>query len=219
MANISRRGFLGRLAAGIAASSALTLIDPEKILWVPGAKTIFLPAGDIAIKNIRLATDGEAAQLGHVMLRVKWNSLEAHHERGIHNPVVRVEQIQLFPEANFKLLTAESRAVRQAQGFMKVATAGDPFELMTRGSMEVHFPDGSVAHGVDPRTMSYAQIKTLALDNQREQQQRAAERDKFKRRFSINANSEGVEDKTGYLRRLVEDARTQGINIHTIKEG
>lgn len=36
----SRRGFLG-LLAGIAAGAVL---DPERLLWIPGAKTISIPA-------------------------------------------------------------------------------------------------------------------------------------------------------------------------------
>lgn len=37
--NISRRGFLGALAA----AAATAVLDPELLLWKPGAKTIFLP--------------------------------------------------------------------------------------------------------------------------------------------------------------------------------
>ena len=37
----SRRGFLGALLGGLAASA---VIDPEKLLWVPGRKTISIPS-------------------------------------------------------------------------------------------------------------------------------------------------------------------------------
>ncbi len=36
---MNRRGFLGAAAAAVAALA----IDPERLLWVPGAKTIFIP--------------------------------------------------------------------------------------------------------------------------------------------------------------------------------
>jgi len=36
---MNRRGFLGSLAAAISAAT----LDPEKLLWVPGKKTIFVP--------------------------------------------------------------------------------------------------------------------------------------------------------------------------------
>lgn len=36
----SRRGFLGLLGAGVAGM----VLDPERLLWVPGAKTISIPA-------------------------------------------------------------------------------------------------------------------------------------------------------------------------------
>lgn len=42
MTDISRRSFFGRMASAVA-GVALLDVDPEKLLWVPGAKTIFLP--------------------------------------------------------------------------------------------------------------------------------------------------------------------------------
>jgi hypothetical protein len=38
----SRRSFFAKIAA-FTAAAALAPIDPEKLLWIPGAKTIFLP--------------------------------------------------------------------------------------------------------------------------------------------------------------------------------
>lgn len=50
MGEYSRRGFLSRLVAGAAAVTASSFLDlegfendPEKLLWVPGQKTFFLP--------------------------------------------------------------------------------------------------------------------------------------------------------------------------------
>jgi len=46
---MTRRGFLGRIAAGVAAAAvAGTEFDLERALWVPGAKTIFLPEPVVA---------------------------------------------------------------------------------------------------------------------------------------------------------------------------
>jgi len=45
----SRRGFLGTLLGGAAAAVAAQTFDPERLLWVPGAKTIFLPSQKIAV--------------------------------------------------------------------------------------------------------------------------------------------------------------------------
>ncbi len=44
MTNTSRRGFLGLLAT-VAAGAVL---DPERLLWVPGAKTWFLPSVELS---------------------------------------------------------------------------------------------------------------------------------------------------------------------------
>ena len=43
MKTVSRRGFIQTLAASAAAAAAYEVIDPERLLWVPGQKTIFMP--------------------------------------------------------------------------------------------------------------------------------------------------------------------------------
>ena len=41
---MNRRSFLHRMTMGVAAAVAVAAdLDPEKLLWVPGARTIFLP--------------------------------------------------------------------------------------------------------------------------------------------------------------------------------
>jgi len=40
---MNRRGFLGSLLGGVAALA----LDPERLLWVPGAKKIFIPAAPV----------------------------------------------------------------------------------------------------------------------------------------------------------------------------
>jgi hypothetical protein len=49
---MNRRGFLGALAT-LAAGHVL---DPERLLWVPGAKTIFLPSRTPTLLTIDLIT-------------------------------------------------------------------------------------------------------------------------------------------------------------------
>lgn len=56
MTQIGRRGFLGLLGASVAATAAQLELDPERALWVPGQKTIFLPP-----ETPRLATQDEVA--------------------------------------------------------------------------------------------------------------------------------------------------------------
>jgi hypothetical protein len=41
---MNRRGFLARLLAGVSASVAAQELDLDRLLWVPGAKKIFIPA-------------------------------------------------------------------------------------------------------------------------------------------------------------------------------
>lgn len=40
---MNRRAFLRTLTSGLAATAALGAVDPEALLWTPGAKTIILP--------------------------------------------------------------------------------------------------------------------------------------------------------------------------------
>ena len=40
---LNRRQFISTLAATIGAGVISTTLDPERLLWVPGAKTIFVP--------------------------------------------------------------------------------------------------------------------------------------------------------------------------------
>ncbi len=101
---MDRRRFLQLFGLGAAATAAsavagvtITALDPEKALWIPGAKTFFLPPGDIAIKNIRVATDAEVAQVtkSDHMLRIKyWDRLGHTREAGI-------EKIALVSELAF----------------------------------------------------------------------------------------------------------------------
>jgi hypothetical protein len=63
---LNRRSFLGRMAAAAAAAVAATEtdLDPERLLWVPGQKKIFIPdaprihkAEDVAVEQIRREFD------------------------------------------------------------------------------------------------------------------------------------------------------------------
>ena len=41
---MERRDFLRQLLTGSAGAAAALTFDPERLLWVPGAKTFFLPS-------------------------------------------------------------------------------------------------------------------------------------------------------------------------------
>jgi len=51
---MNRRGFLGTLLAAAAAEAA----DPERLLWVPGARKIFVPPA----RELSVITVGSAAK-------------------------------------------------------------------------------------------------------------------------------------------------------------
>ena len=48
---MNRRGFLQTLAAGLAGTVAAHTLDLERLLWVPGEKSIFIPSGEIFSGN------------------------------------------------------------------------------------------------------------------------------------------------------------------------
>lgn len=74
--NIGRRGFLQSLAAATAAAAVLGVDDPERLLWTPGAKTIFLPsteilkAEDVAVRDIRVEYDKGRIEAARYVLTV-----------------------------------------------------------------------------------------------------------------------------------------------------
>ena len=68
---ISRRGFLSLLPAGVA---GLTL-DPERLLWRPGAKTIFLPSPRVVNYGSFVSYDDVTATLKHIaMPNLLWSA-------------------------------------------------------------------------------------------------------------------------------------------------
>lgn len=162
---MERRGFLKTLFGGAAAAVAGTMLDPEKLLWVPGAKTIFLPAGDIAIKNVRAATMAEQAQItGEHLLRIKYRAAKSNggivllgESKHSFGGSLRVEEAVVVPEKLF-------------------ATSGLSL-LEGATDIEVHFDDGTVAHGVKVAS-TLAEIREKAQQNQRNQAARQAQQDR-----------------------------------------
>jgi len=68
----TRRGFLGALAAAIAGSKVVEMVlDPERLLWRPGAKLISIPAPLTVAANHLLAADWISAET----LRILTNRL------------------------------------------------------------------------------------------------------------------------------------------------
>jgi len=164
---MERRSFLKVLFGGAAALTAGTMLDPDKLLWVPGAKTIFIPSGDIAVRNIRTATAEETAAItGEHFLRIKYHAPKLlntrvwlgapDRERLGHRTTV--EEATVIPEKDFAI-----KGLRLLEGATDV---------------EVHFDDGSIAYGVKP-AMTLAEIRAKAQANTKAQAQRRAERRRF----------------------------------------
>lgn len=98
----SRRGFLGILTGAIAAAVAPAIVaDPERTLWVPGAKTIMLPpaGGWVTPESV-------PAQLARRTLRVELFPAVSGLFQNEFNPMA------ITPE---RLVQAEGRVYRVAQ--------------------------------------------------------------------------------------------------------
>jgi hypothetical protein len=49
---LNRRGFLGAIGAAVAAAT----LDPERALWIPGAKVYSIPAPRVEVLSVRFTT-------------------------------------------------------------------------------------------------------------------------------------------------------------------
>lgn len=49
---MNRRGFLGLIGSAFGAAAIATELDLEKLLWIPGRKTLFIPPADLTIPDI-----------------------------------------------------------------------------------------------------------------------------------------------------------------------
>jgi hypothetical protein len=79
MGEQTRRSFLKSIAGATAAASAL-VVDPEFLLWKPGAKKIFLPAPQIERPNL--------SQLGTMLLEtpyVRMTNIRGEHLRNMRS--------------------------------------------------------------------------------------------------------------------------------------
>jgi len=59
---VNRRAFLGTLAAGLAGIA----LDPERLLWVPGQKRIFLPSPSPSLVTSTALTKGDVFTIAGV---------------------------------------------------------------------------------------------------------------------------------------------------------
>lgn len=78
-AQMNRRDWMKLFAAGVAGAMVM---DPEKLLWVPGEKTIFLPP----VVSLREAETELIHSIWQLTLRLKdLDRLHQHHEAVLHH--------------------------------------------------------------------------------------------------------------------------------------
>jgi hypothetical protein len=89
---MNRRSFL-RLAGVAAAGFAL---DPERLLWVPGRKTFFLPPSKPIIPN-PILLDGWTAAMAPMLKKGDVITIEGLGETWIVNEVVNNSEVHVGP--------------------------------------------------------------------------------------------------------------------------
>lgn len=74
---MNRRGFLKFLGLGAAAAviAPELVLDPERVLWIPGAKTFFLPSGGLQV--IDVFRGGRRGGKLNTLLTIDWITQES----------------------------------------------------------------------------------------------------------------------------------------------
>ena len=81
-AGVSRRAFLGGLL-GAAASAAVIAADPERLLWTPGGKSLFLPPTEV----IPVSTEDMDLVIRFIGELVVLQIMDVEYsENGVHMP-------------------------------------------------------------------------------------------------------------------------------------
>lgn len=101
MGSDSRRGFLKKLAAAAAGALALEVPDPERLLWVPGQKTI-IDLG--AAKPLERPTNEDVFHFSELFDPSKWSPDEYRAARN------QIRERPIYMPDRFVLATADGRS-------------------------------------------------------------------------------------------------------------
>jgi hypothetical protein len=169
--SLDRRGFLKSLLIGGSAAAVTAVLDPEKLLWIPGQKTFFIPEM-VKPKNLRLATEKETADLvtGQHMVRIKyWEALPEPGKDDRYTLGTKVVQkITLMTEAEF---------------------AKNGHNAFPSGEVEVHFDNGTVAYSRNG--LKASDLPVLKSETYREHQEKLRiEREYLKQRQQRDLGAE-----------------------------
>jgi len=108
----TRRGFLKAALAAIPVAATAAIFDPERLLWVPGAKTIFLPSAPNIIRApFNICPEAWSAVVASDFSRYK-DAMDAH-EIGGESVVFHGPTPSFYPET--KTDSRHRRPVRQTR--------------------------------------------------------------------------------------------------------
>lgn len=130
MADMNRRGFFGRLAAGAAAVVAASELDPDFLVWKPGAKTVFIPPAK-AVQPLAFHKDAFALAMDPlergekpfdfflgVDEHLRYETLTAHMLDGSEQSAVMTRLMSEDYKAFLTRIEAWKQRARQAGGYI-----------------------------------------------------------------------------------------------------
>ena len=110
---LTRRGFLGALAAGAAGLA----IDPEQLLWRPGAKTFFLPPNPWTATTSGLLVRGDIVTIsGHYARNPVTGLLTPHLQHFVITEAVQAHSTVTLAQIHPSLCVPPSGAVVRPAG-------------------------------------------------------------------------------------------------------
>lgn len=124
MADMNRRGFFGRLAAGAAAVVAASELDPDFLVWKPGAKTVFIPPAK-AVQPLAFHKDAFALVMDSIEEpflgvdgHLRYETLTAYMPDGSEQSAVMTRLRSEDYKAFLTRIEAWKQRARQAGGYV-----------------------------------------------------------------------------------------------------
>ncbi len=101
---MDRRNFLRTLIGGLAGTAAASTLDLDKLLWVPGAKTFFLPSAPLIHPDYHSFTVGDIFQIEGQFATNPLTGLSTGYLQHFVITADNINSADIFPPVNASLL-------------------------------------------------------------------------------------------------------------------
>lgn len=139
---MNRRDFVKTILQGVAAAAVASDLDPERLLWKPGAKTIFLPAPTPVevVEPVKLFTSQDAVRLERRSLR-RLTAEEAgqpgRYRIDLNESAYAHDMRNGGVFSGFSLVTVDGRPLRSAEFHRLMETAqGEVLDVEAQHQMK-----------------------------------------------------------------------------------